>query len=573
MGDRPSCFRGGFEDSRQLSYVFLPRCGGWARLPPDCMARAKTSEPSRVRSKAATVEDLTHGVENLREFLARVEDLGREGFPYLDAARARTELQFRECIRRTFGEKSPEFQEHRHHRLLMDTPEGTQQSIALIKTLIATLEQKKRELRGEPPLQQIPPAPPVPPLSAPVRPQMTVVPASISTVQMTLTQTGTISPSPVTMTTNLGVAQVTAAPNPSPVSLVPPVSLHKPEPLSPSTSVPELSSISPAPVAMTMSQTHFPSHPVIPVALEPKLPPPQLGLVPAATVPSPAPAPPVPLVSSQKLEPLSPSMAALEPSPVLAAPVTQMMPHASSPLEQVAQVTPEPQPSQSQAGQTAQADVSLTGQSATSPQLEPELSVHQNSIASPQPKIQEPPAVFRNLNKSPLLPTSAFSPLDPGPQLAQAASDPVALVKFVCGRFHAVVRQLRLRGEHRATLQVEDEIDVQDLLHALLRVQFNDIDTDEWTPSYSSGALRTTLLLDESRLAVIVKKTRPGLTAKDLTDQLRVDAARYRFHGRCTTLLFFMYDPDGRIGNPQGFETSLTSVNDSFTVDLLVAPK
>ena len=107
------------------------------------MARAKTSEPSRVRSKAATVEALTRGVGNLQEFLTQMEDLGREGFPYLDAARARTELQFRECIRRTFGEKSPEFQEHRHHRLLMDTPEATQQSIALIKTLITTLVQKK----------------------------------------------------------------------------------------------------------------------------------------------------------------------------------------------------------------------------------------------------------------------------------------------------------------------------------------------------------------------------------------------------------------------------------------------
>ena len=561
----PSCFRGGFEDSRQLSYVFLPRCGGWARLPPDSMARAKTSEPSRVRSKTATVEELTRGVENLQEFLAQVEDLGREGFPYLDAARARTELQFRECIRRTFGEKSPEFQEHRHHRLLMDTPEGTQQSIALIKTLIATLERKKRELQRRTPPQQIPPAPPVSPLPAPVRPQMTVVPASISTVQMTLTQTGPITPSPVTMTTNLGVAQVVAAPN------LPPVSLHKPEPLSPSTSVPELSSILPAPVAMAMSQTHFPSQPVGPVAPEPKLPPPQLGQAPATIVPSPPSAPSVSPAPVHKPEAMIPSMAVPEPLPVSPSPVVMVMPHDPSSLAQVVPVSPEPLPSQ--AGQTAQADGSLVGQSAQSPQPEPEPSVHQYPIASPQPKMQEAPAVLQSPKQAPVIPTSAFSPLEPGRQLAQAESDPVALVKVVCGRFHAVVRQLRLRGEHRATLQVEDEVDAQDLLHALLRIQFNDIDTDEWTPSYSSGALRTTLLLDESRLAVIVKKTRPGLTAKDLTDQLRVDAARYRFHGRCTTLLCFMYDPDGRIGNPQGFETSLTSVNDSFTVDVLVAPK
>ena len=493
-------FRGGFESSCPLSYVFLPRCGSWARLSPDCMARAKTSEPSRVRSKAATVEELSHGVGNLQEFLAQVEDMGREGFPYLDAARARTELQFRECIRRTFGEKSTEFQEHRHHRLLMDTPEGTQQSLTLIKALIAKLEQEKRDLQGGPPPQQISPAPPVLPLSAPVRPQLTVVPASISTVQMTLTQTGPMTVPPVTVTTNLGLASAT-------------------------------------------------------------------------TVPSPPPAPPIPLVPSQKIDPLNPSVAVPTPPPVSAAPVAMVMPHTPSSLEQAVQVAPEPQPLQSQARQTAQAEVSLVGQSAQLPQPEPEPSVHQHPIASPQPRTQEIPAVPQSPKQAPVMPISAFSPLEPGRQFAQTTSDPVELVKVVCGRFHAVVRQLRLRGEYRATLQVEDEVDAQDLLHALLRVQFNDIDTDEWTPSYSSGSQRTTLLLNESRLAVIVKKTRPGLTAKDLTDQLRVDAARYRFHGRCTTLLCFMYDPDGRIGNPQGFETSLTSVNDSFTVDVLVAPK
>ena len=462
------------------------------------MARAKTSEPSRVRSKAVTVEELTRGVGNLQEFLTQMEDLGREGFPYLDAARARTELQFRECIRRTFGEKSPEFQEHRHHRLLMDTPEAAQQSIALIKTLITALEQEKCDLQGGPSPQQASPTPPASPISVLARPQMTVVPSSISTVQMAMTQTGPITVPQVTMATNLSLVSATAEPSPPPTPQVPPASWQSPEPLSPSTAVPEPSPISPEPVAMVMP--HTPSQPAVPVALE-------------------------------------------------------------------------SQPTPSQAEQTAQADVSLASQPAQPPQPEPEPSVHPTPFANLEPKMQEAFPVLLNSQPPASMLAGSSSPLEPGHGLAQAGSDPIELVKAVCGRFHAVVRQLRLRGEYRATLQVEDEVDAQDLLHVLLRVQFNNIDTDEWTPSYSSGALRTTLLLNESRLAVIVKKTRPGLTAKDLTDQLRVDAARYRFHGRCTTLLCFMYDPDGRIGNPQGFEASLTSVNDSFIVDVLVAPK
>ena len=111
-------------------------------------------------------------------------------------------------------------------------------------------------------------------------------------------------------------------------------------------------------------------------------------------------------------------------------------------------------------------------------------------------------------------------PQEAASQLAQNGSTPVELVKTLCHRFHSVARQLRLRGEHRATLSVEDEIDVQDLLHALLRIQFDDIDTEEWTPSYAEGAPRTTFLLNDNQLAVLVKKTRNGLTAKDLTERL-----------------------------------------------------
>ncbi|MEO5956656.1 MAG: hypothetical protein ABIR36_13340, partial [Nitrospiraceae bacterium] len=179
------------------------------------MPRAKTSEQSRSRSKAATGEELTRGIGKLQEFLSQVEDLGREGFPYMDAARARTELQFRECIRRTFGEKSPEFQEHRHHKLLMDSPEETQQSIALIKTLIARIEQKKYELQGGAPPQPLPPTTAMSPI--PMPPQMTLVPASIPTVQMAMLHTAPVAPPPlimsVAMTTHLDPSSATAAPN------------------------------------------------------------------------------------------------------------------------------------------------------------------------------------------------------------------------------------------------------------------------------------------------------------------------------------------------------------------------
>lgn len=53
------------------------------------------------------------------------------------------------------------------------------------------------------------------------------------------------------------------------------------------------------------------------------------------------------------------------------------------------------------------------------------------------------------------------------------------LVRSICTRFPLAAKQLQERHEKRATLEVKDEYDVQDLLHALLRVHFDDIRPEE----------------------------------------------------------------------------------------------
>ena len=183
----------------------------------------------------------------------------------------------------------------------------------------------------------------------------------------------------------------------------------------------------------------------------------------------------------------------------------------------------------------------------------------------------------------PVIPADAPSQLEQ-PSVVQAASearstqprleqDPLELLRKVCLRFHAVARQLRLRKDYRTTLDVEDDYDLQDLLCALLKVEFEEVGTDEWTPPYTGGAPRTTLLLDRERIAVVAKKTRPGLTTKELADQVTADSARHTTRDKCTTLFFFIYDPEGRIGSPKRLETDLTSVSDRYVIEVLVAPK
>jgi hypothetical protein len=142
-----------------------------------------------------------------------------------------------------------------------------------------------------------------------------------------------------------------------------------------------------------------------------------------------------------------------------------------------------------------------------------------------------------------------------------AEQQPVKAVLAICDRFHVVARQLLHRRENRTTLRITDEYDVQDLLHALLRLYFDDIRPEEWTPSYGGGSSRMDFLLKGHDIVVEAKMTRKGLTAKEVSEQLIIDAAKYREHPECKMLICLVYDPDGLIKNPRGIERDLAKLS------------
>ena len=146
-------------------------------------------------------------------------------------------------------------------------------------------------------------------------------------------------------------------------------------------------------------------------------------------------------------------------------------------------------------------------------------------------------------------------------------------IDLLCSRFHSVVKQLRARHGSRPTLDVSDEYDVQDLLHALLRIFFGDVRPEEWTPSYAGKSSRMDFLLPTEESVIETKKTRPGLTAKELGDRLIVDIARYRSHPRCKRLICFVYDPEGRVTNPKGIESDLGRTENDLEVRVIIEPK
>jgi hypothetical protein len=161
-----------------------------------------------------------------------------------------------------------------------------------------------------------------------------------------------------------------------------------------------------------------------------------------------------------------------------------------------------------------------------------------------------------------------------GLESANENSDTSAIdkVKLIIERFHQVARQLQARHSNRNTLEIDDEYDVQDLFHALLKLYFDDIRPEEYTPSYAGSASRVDFLLKDEQIIIEIKKTRNGLKAKEVGEQLIIDTQKYQAHPDCKTLICFVYDPEGKIANPRGIEKDLSKDFNGLPVSVFITP-
>lgn len=474
------------------------------------MARSRAVEQQRSRPKTTPLEEITLGIAKFQEVVAAINDISQEGFPYRDAAQSKAELQFRECLRQTFGERSQEFQTHRNFKIRTADKADVTRCLAIIKGLIHTLEDRKLELQGLTPLPQTEPRPEAT-LNNTAR--MVLVPPTTPTVTAQTTP-------PMTFATAI---RKEAEPSSAPATPIPQAQPADPSPFIPTPIPNPTANVGPG-TAPSQTPTPVPTPtpttmPTAPVASPVVIPTP-------SPVPTPAPPPVVQPALSMSDTPVEAAPAQPEPVP---APAVSAMPAQSS-VDAPAPAVPSP-PTRSEAHFT------------------PASTTHN-------------PSSDRCSTGS--TPQSMETELD---------QDPLQLVRKVCLRLHSVARQLRLRRDYRPTLEIEDDHDLQDLLCALLKVEFDEVAIEDWIPPYTEGRPRTMLLINRDQIAVVATKTRSGLSAKELADQVTADSAYYRAQGRGSTLFCFMYDPEGRIGSPKRLETTLTSVSEHCRVEVLVAPK
>lgn len=159
-------------------------------------------------------------------------------------------------------------------------------------------------------------------------------------------------------------------------------------------------------------------------------------------------------------------------------------------------------------------------------------------------------------------------------QVGRDRIDTLSVLSNIFARFPLFARQLTVRYENRATVQIKDEYDVQDLVHALLKLHFDDIRPEEHTPSYASSTSRTDFLLKPQQVMVEIKMTRKNLGQKEVTNQLIIDKERYKTHQDCKHLVCFVYDPTNKIKNPHAVESDVAQDGGGLLpVTVIVSPK
>lgn len=182
--------------------------------------------------------------------------------------------------------------------------------------------------------------------------------------------------------------------------------------------------------------------------------------------------------------------------------------------------------------------------------------------------IRKPPDAQRRFEEQVL--EHAYSLVVPLP--CAGAETGVAALLPLLRRFHVFVQQLGIRHASRPAMAFADEYDVQDALHALLKVHYPYLHPEEYTPSYAGNHSRIDFLLAEEQIAIEVKMTRAGLRDREITNELSIDIVRYSNDPRCRHLVCLIYDPSRLLVNADLLKRDLEDSQAGIGVSVVIIP-
>ncbi len=147
----------------------------------------------------------------------------------------------------------------------------------------------------------------------------------------------------------------------------------------------------------------------------------------------------------------------------------------------------------------------------------------------------------------------------------------IEIIKNIAMNFHLFVHYSNIRYSERTPLIIfDDEYDVQDTVHGLLRLFFKDIRKEEGAPSHAGKNSRIDFFLTQEQIIIETKKTRNNLREKEVGKELTIDIIYYRERKGYNTFIGFVYDPDKYIKNPDGLASDLQQTDKDMNTIIII---
>ncbi|MFI1996312.1 hypothetical protein [Actinoplanes sp. NPDC020271] len=128
------------------------------------------------------------------------------------------------------------------------------------------------------------------------------------------------------------------------------------------------------------------------------------------------------------------------------------------------------------------------------------------------------------------------------------------------------------RRKGRPSIPVDDEYDVQDLVHQALKLLYADTRAEDPMPSYAGKSSRTDFFIKAESIVIEVKVTRAGRGEREIRDEIIVDQRAYQTHSGAKRLIAVVYDLANNFTNSAGFEDDLSQHSAGLHSTVIVVP-
>lgn len=153
-------------------------------------------------------------------------------------------------------------------------------------------------------------------------------------------------------------------------------------------------------------------------------------------------------------------------------------------------------------------------------------------------------------------------------ELAEGQSSKSSLQQLIriLERLPKVSRSISGKNRYagRKTLEISDEYDVQNLLHGVLHIAFDDIRPEVPCPDHGGVSTRTDFFLPSAGIMIEVKYSRKGKKQSTILNELIVDIAHYKKYPGIKQLVCYIWDTEHNLKNAIALKTDLEKSNKGF---------